>query len=320
MKTAIILFNLGGPDGAGAVQPFLFNLFNDPAIIGAPKPIRWALAHYVSRKRAPKAQAIYARIGGASPLVPQTLAQAAALEKVLGDQFKCFLAMRYWHPMTEQAAIQARDWGAERVILLPLYPQFSFTTTRSSQREWHRVVTKMGWRVPTESICCYPTQDGWIQALADLTGKALDQAPNARILFSAHGLPQQIVDAGDPYPDQVMATAQAVMNVLGSHRDFKVCYQSRVGPLKWIGPATEDELARAGRDKVAVILVPVAFVSEHSETLVELDMEYAELAAHAGVPDYIRVPTVSTHPRFVAGLADLVRGEKSGCTCKKGCA
>ncbi|OAN49582.1 ferrochelatase [Magnetospirillum moscoviense] len=310
-KTAVVLFNMGGPDSLEAVEPFLFNLFNDKAIIGAPWPIRPLLAKLISSRRAPVAKEIYRQIGGASPILRETKAQASALEFALGEGFKVFVAMRYWHPFTAETVAAVKAWGADRVVLLPLYPQFSTTTNRSSLRAWAAQAAKAKLNLPTESICCYPAQAGLIAAMAELVRAGLSKASahgRPRVLFSAHGLPQGVVDRGDPYPMHVEMTARAVVSASGlDDLDWGVCYQSRVGPLKWIGPATEDELARAGADKVPVVVVPIAFVSEHSETLVELDIEYRHRAGSLGIPAYIRVPTVSAHPAFIEGLAELVR-------------
>lgn len=307
-KTAVILFNLGGPDCLDAVEPFLFNLFNDPAIIGAPGLIRTLLARFISSRRGPTARDIYAKLGGKSPLVEETDKQAKALEQVLGEGHKVFVAMRYWHPFAAEALAAAREWGANRVVLLPLYPQFSTTTTRSSLREWRKLAAQ--WDVATEIVCCYPDEPGLVTALAQLVREGYNQAKKAgrpRILFSAHGLPQRVVDKGDPYPRHVELTARAVVGAMGiPDIDWVLCYQSRVGPLKWIGPSIEQELERAGEDGIPVVVVPIAFVSEHSETLVELDIEYRHRAEGLGVPAYVRVPAVGHHADFIAGLARLV--------------
>jgi len=327
MKTAVVLFNLGGPDSLDAIRPFLFNLFNDKAIISLPQPWRWLLARYISGKRAPVARGIYNHLGGSSPLLKQTLDQATALEAALGKDFKVVVAMRYWHPFADQALKQVQDWGAERVILLPLYPQFSTTTTGSSLKQWHQLAA--GSFQETKVVCCYPVLPGFVEAMAELIRGHYSQAlahGKPRLLFSAHGLPQSIVDKGDPYQRQVEQSAAAIVEKLGiSDLDWAICYQSRVGRAKWIGPSTEEELARAGSDKVPVVVIPVAFVSEHSETLVELDIEYRHLAEQLAIPAYFRVPTVQSHPSFIQGLAQLVtdphqtRGKACGsqCLCKE---
>lgn len=311
MTRAVVLFNLGGPDTPEAVRPFLFNLFNDPAIVGAPTPVRYLLARWISARRAKTARAIYAEIGGGSPLLANTRAQAAALEHALGDGTRVFIAMRYWHPMSDETARAVRAMAPERVVLLPLYPQFSGTTTGSSRLAWRRAAAAAGLAAPTTAVCCYPSEPGFIGAVTDLARAGYDEASRAgrpRVLFSAHGLPKRVVAAGDPYQWQVEQSAAAIVAALGiAGLDWAICYQSRVGPLEWIGPSTEAEIARAGRDRVPVVLVPIAFVSEHSETLVELDIEYRRRAAEHGVPHYHRVPTVSTHPLFIGGLARLVR-------------
>jgi len=318
MKTAVVLFNLGGPDSPDAVQPFLQNLFSDPAIITVPGPIRWLLARLISRRRAPVARKIYAEIGGRSPLLPNTQAQAEALRAALGGETKVFIAMRYWHPLTEAAAAEVKSWSPERVVLLPLYPQFSTTTTESSFAAWDRAAKAIGLAVPTARLCCYPDDAGFVVATARLLAKTIEMAGGPyRILFSAHGLPKKIVDTGDPYPWQVERSAHAVMEALGAKDDWIVCYQSRVGPLEWIGPSTEDEIRRAASDKVTPVIVPLSFVSEHSETLVELDREYRHLAEASGAPGFLRVPTVSTDASFIDGLARLAKaapdGLSSGC-------
>jgi ferrochelatase len=322
MTTAVILYNLGGPDGPDDVRPFLFNLFNDPMIIGAPAPIRWLLAQVISRKRAPIAREIYAHIGGGSPLLANTRAQADAVEAALnagGDEsYKCFVAMRYWHPMCDAVMKEVIEAQPDRIVLLPLYPQFSTTTVGSMMRVWERAARKQKLDIPVTALCCYPTDPGFIGAVSGLLASALEgvsrDTKDVRVLFSAHGLPKQIVEGGDPYQSQVEQTAAAVMAKLGQELDWLCCYQSRVGPLEWIGPSTDDEIERAGADGKSVVIVPIAFVSEHSETLVELDIEYRDLAEKAGVTAYVRVTTVGTAPAFIDGLADLVRANiAAGC-------
>ncbi len=317
-KTAIVLLNLGGPDSLEAVRPFLFNLFNDPAIIGAPKLIRLAIAHLISRRRAPIAAKIYEEMGGKSPIMEQTEAQANALSNSLSDDgnTKTFICMRYWHPMSDAVVTQVKEYAPDHVILLPLYPQFSTTTSRSSLEDWKRAAETGGLSVPTTDICCYSDQQSFINAHGALLRDVLfnlSKDARPRVLFSAHGLPEKIIKGGDPYQWQVQQTAKRIVELLMfDGLDYAVCYQSRVGPLKWIGPSTVEELERAGRDKVPVILVPIAFVSEHSETLVELDIEYRELAHELGVPEYYRIPALATHPFFIEGLRELCLSVQAG--------
>jgi protoporphyrin/coproporphyrin ferrochelatase len=313
VKLAVVLFNLGGPDSLDAVEPFLRNLFSDPAILSFPRFVRGPMARIIAARRAPFARDIYKKIGGRSPIVEETRAQAEALDKVLaerGVEAKSFIAMRCWHPFSDEAAAAVKAWGADSIVLLPLYPQFSTTTTGSSFTDWDRAAAKAGLSAPVTRICCYPDDRGFIAAGAALIHQTFTRAKagvNYRLLLSAHGLPKRIVSKGDPYQWQVERTAAALVDALGiKGLDWAVCYQSRVGPLEWIGPATDDEIRRAGAERRGIVLTPIAFVSEHSETLVELDLEYAHLAAQVGVMDYLRVPTVSTHPDFITGLGDLV--------------
>ena len=321
-RTAVVLFNLGGPDRPEAVEPFLFNLFADPAIIALPNPLRWLLARMISRRRAPVAREIYASIGGGSPLLEETQAQAAALEVRLNGpgkpETRVFICMRYWHPMSAETAADVAAFAPDQVVELPLYPQYSTTTSASSLSDWRRAAGGAGVTGDARAVCCYPTAAGFIEAQADLVAEGIAAAKETgtpRVLFSAHGLPKKVIAKGDPYQWQVERTAAAVVDALHARGvggfDPVVCYQSKVGPLEWIGPATEDEIRRAGADRVPLVVTPIAFVSEHSETLVELDIEYREVAEHAGVPAYHRVPAVGTAPAFIAALAGAVE-EASG--------
>jgi ferrochelatase len=311
-RTAIVLFNLGGPDSLDAVRPFLFNLFNDKAIFRLPQPLRSLLAAFVAKRRAPTAIEIYRHLGGSSPLLENTEAQAKALQAALGGgpNIRVFIAMRYWHPFTEQTVSDVQDWGPDEIVLLPLYPQFSTTTTASSILAWTTSARALNLNVPTRSICCYPDAPGFIRSAADLIAPALDQAASygkPRLLLSAHGLPETVVKAGDPYQLHCEMTAKAIVAALGRpDLDWSLCYQSRVGPMKWIGPSTDAEIRRSGQDKVPVVVAPVAFVSEHSETLVEIEIEYRKLAGDVGVPYFRRVPAVATAPSFLETLAGLV--------------
>jgi ferrochelatase len=241
--------------------------------------------------------------------LPETLKQGEALEievakRVSNVSFKCFPAMRYWRPFVRDAAAAAIDWHATDAILLPLYPQFSSTTTASSLDAWERASD-----LPCSTICCYPAGRDFAQAHADAileTWRNAGSPANPRVLFSAHGLPKGVIARGDPYQWQVEQSVDAVKRLLPPEWETRVCYQSRVGPMKWIGPSTEHEIKTAGREKAGVIVAPIAFVSEHVETLVELDIEYGRLARALKLPFYLRAPTPAAAPRFIAALADLV--------------
>ncbi|MFO1186889.1 MAG: ferrochelatase [Alphaproteobacteria bacterium] len=310
MKRAVVLLNLGGPDSLEAVEPFLISLFSDPAILRVPGFVRGLLARAIARRRAPEARAIYAKMGGASPILAETTAQAGALAEVLGDS-EVLVAMRHWHPRAREVAEDITARGIEDVILLPLYPQFSTTTTGSSLADFERALKGVGYGGRVRRICCYPDLGGFIGTMAEGVRAALGEARRfgrPKVLLSAHGLPERIVQAGDPYQWQVEQTAAALVAAIGDpDLDWTVCYQSRVGPLKWIGPETRTEIEAASAAGRPIVVVPVAFVSEHSETLVELDIEYRALAAAA--PAYFRVPTVRAKAEFAAGLASLVSGE-----------
>ena len=362
-KVAVVLFNLGGPDSQEAIAPFLMNFFTDPNIIRVPMPFRWLIAKLISRRRSRReAGDSYGLLGNVSPLLANSRVQAEALEENLNTSprrrpgssdstekdsgfrrnddasvYKTFVCMRYWHPMADEIAAQVKAWGAEEIVLLPLYPQFSTTTTWSSLGVWRRAVRKVGLNTPSSMICCYPFEGGFIQASAENILVAYRQALQdghkaPRILFSAHGLPESVVKGGDPYQWQCEQTAEKIAAQLAvilseakdpgieapdpsalrpqddsKKLDWRICYQSRVGPMKWIGPSTEEELERAARDNTAVIIYPHAFTQEHVETLVELDIEYRHKAEAMGLPGYYRAATAGTHPAFIDGLATLVR-------------
>lgn len=311
MRLAVVLFNLGGPDGPQAVRPFLANLFADPAIIGLPAVLRAPLAQFIAARREKLAQANYAKMGGASPLLAETQAQAEALAERLGGgdmEARVFIAMRYWRPFTAEAAAAVAAFAPDEIVLLPLYPQYSTTTTASSVAEWARLYRGPG---RSRTVCCYPAAEGLAEANAEAireTWEAAGRPANLRLLFSAHGLPQRVVEGGDPYRAQVEAAAAAVSARLPEFTDWRVCFQSRVGPLKWLEPDTESEIRAAAAEGKGVLVSPIAFVSEHVETRVELDIDYAETAAKAGCAPYLRAPTVAVRAAFIAELARAALG------------
>ena len=317
-KIAVVLFNLGGPDSKNAIRPFLMNFFMDKNIIRLPLPFRCLLATMISRRRSRReAGDSYGELGDKSPFLDNTRIQAAALEKALKSSdkehnFKTFICMRYWYPMSPQIVREVREWDADRIVLLPLYPQYSTTTTRSSLQVWNKALFEAGMNPPSSMICCYPRNEGFITAAADHIRAQYEQArkdghENIRILFSAHGLPESIIKDGDPYQWQCEQTVEGIVQKLGiENLDYQSCYQSRVGPKKWIGPSLDETLDKAAADKKSVVIFPHAFTQEHVETLVELDVEYREMAHKLGIEGYYRAATVSDHPAFIKGLAKLV--------------
>jgi len=320
-KTAVILFNLGGPDSKASIKPFLFNFFMDKNIIGAPLPVRFFLAKMISIRRSKReAGDSYGELGDKSPLLENSTAQANLLQDMLNEQkvgdFKTFICMRYWHPMADEVVKQVQEYAPDEILLLPLYPQFSTTTTRSSLQVWDKACHKTGLNIPTTTVCCYPWDTGYIkgcaQNIAEIYNQSIEKSDKPlRILLSAHGLPEKIITAGDPYQWQCEQSAKKIMEEFSNltaieNPDWQICYQSRVGPLKWIGPSTEEALQKAADDKVGVVILPHAFTQEHVETLVEIEIEYREEAEKMGLHDFFRVPTVGVNGIFMTGLKSLV--------------
>ena len=326
-KIAVLLLNLGGPTELSAVKPFLFNLFNDKAIISLPQPFRYFLAKLISGKREKEAKIIYSQLGGKSPLLENTQAQANALERILNKakdkNFKAFSLMRYWIPRADEVAEKIKKFQPDRILLLPLYPQFSTTTTKSSIEEWYKVADKHCITANTHSVCCYYNNNAFLRSHAIKIKILYDKikknnSRKIRILFSAHGIPMNRIKKGDPYQYQIEQTAEGIVKELSiKNLDYVVCYQSKVGPLEWLSPSTEDEIHRASEEGIAIIIIPVAFVSEHSETLIELDIEYKKIFINSGNNDYYRVPTLDCHELFIKSLAsicnDALHSENFGC-------
>ena len=318
MKKAVILFNLGGPDSIDAVEPFLFNLFNDPAIISLPGIFRFPLAKLISKRRTPTAKAIYEEMGGKSPILEETTAQAKAVEKSLEqeeDEYKCFIVMRCWHPRAEDVIKKVKDFNPEQIILLPLYPQYSNATSGSSIKEWLNVCKKESLRTETKIICCYPTEKDFILSYANLIKEKIDNSNLAEttVIFSAHGLPENKIKQGDPYQWQVEQTVNELVKKMSiKNLNYILSYQSRVGPLKWIGPSTDIVIKNEAQKNKIIVVVPVAFVSEHSETLVELDIEYKKLAIDHGSKGYLRVPAVTVNQDFINSLKSSILEASSG--------
>ncbi len=310
-KIGVVLLNMGGPDSLEAIQPFLYNLFSDHDIIQIPKPIQKPVAFLISKIRAKKTEEYYKVMGGKSPQKEQTEAQAYALQKELGEKYKIVVAMRYWHPFTEEALEKLKNEDLEKIILLPLYPQFSKTTTGSSFNEFYRKLEKFKKEgnfknievVEIKSYHNYPT---YIKSMVENIKQNLPEYRDYHFLFSAHSLPEKVIKEGDPYQKQIEETVKLIKEHF-IEVEHSLAYQSKVGPVKWLEPMTDEmiiELAKKGIKKLAVI--PVAFVSEHSETLYELDIEYGKLAKEHGIEEYKRIPTLQTHPTFIKALKELV--------------
>ena len=312
MKKAIILFNLGGPDKLENVEPFLFNLFNDPAILDLPTFLRYPLAKLISNRRAPVAKKIYAELGGSSPILKLTREQSDALEIKLNqtqekDEYKCFIIMRCWNPRAKDVIKDVQLYGPDEVVLMPLYPQYSAATSGSSIKEWKDVCKKNNYHVKTSTICCYPTDQNFINAHTKEIIKKIKDLKNFKLIFSAHGLPEKNIKKGDPYQWQVEQSVKKIVESLNDENlDWILSYQSRVGPLKWIGPSTETIIIENSKIGKHIVLVPIAFVSEHSETLVELDIEYKEIADANGCKNYTRVPALGINEDFIKAMSELI--------------
>ncbi len=354
-KIAIVLFNLGGPNSLSSVKHFLFSLFYDRAIINLPNPLRFILAKIIATSRNKKSQQIYSLIGNKSPILQETESQRAAITKklrqTLDEDFKVFIAMRYFYPNSQEAVKKINKYNPSEIILLPLYPQFSSTTTGSSIKDFisslyknkfsisnklqelirYMNSIKAGWIfkymntksckteqihilknekfVYIKTVCCYPIDNEFIKSHLSLIKQSLKQLKDKekfRMLFSAHGLPVKTIKAGDPYQWQVEKTVESLVSKLSiDNLDYKITYQSRIGPVEWLKPNTEDEIKIAGEESKSLIIVPIAFVSEHAETLVELDIEYRKIASKYEIK-YIRIPALGINRLFINSLTKMV--------------
>ncbi len=317
---AVVLFQLGGPDSPDAVEPFLFNLFMDPDIIDFQflNSVRRPLARFFSRRRRGIVARHYDEIGGKSPILELTNRQAASLEAILRDRnirATVFVAMRYWRPLTSDVVRSVRDGGFDRIVLLPLYPQYSKATTLSSTHEWTRQTTAIGLDLPTHLICCYPNHPLLIKAFVqqiEKTLKRFGQTPHEEVdlVFSAHGIPLSFIEAGDPYQLQIEETVHRVVDAGNWKSPHVLCYQSKVGRREWLGPSlsqTVRVLAQKGRKRLLV--VPVAFVTEHIETLHEINIEVRAEAHELGIRQFEMMPALNDHPAFIRCLADLVEAQ-----------
>jgi ferrochelatase len=314
-RTGVVLFQLGGPDSLEAVEPFLYNLFCDPDIIDLPLAFlfRKALARYISRSRAPKVQEYYRYMGGKSPILPLTQRQATALAlalRPLGNP-RVVIAMRYWHPMTDAAVRELQQNGVKRVVLLPLFPQYSRSTTGSSVHEWERAAASLGYAPHVHLIEEYCEHPSYVRAIVRNIRIALERVPasdrqKVHLVFSAHGTPLSLVRAGDPYQSHVIRTCNAVVRAGDFGLPHYLCYQSKVGPQKWLEPSLVQTVARLAAEQVThVIVVPLAFVTDHSETLWEINHEVRMAALRSGITYFDMSPALNASPLFIDALADL---------------
>lgn len=312
--TALILLNMGGPDSLDAVEPFLYNLFCDRELIQLPagallqKPFAKMISHF----RAKKVVENYRAIGGKTPLLEWTQKQAAGIATRLGARFKPYVIMRYWHPFAEDVLAEIKSAGLETAIVVSMYPHYTGATTGSSVNDFKRAAAKVYPELEYQLIEEWYDWPGYLDALANRVNEGLDtfhdlMRDEVQILFSAHALPKKFIDRGDPYQEHVEATVREVMQRVG-HYDWSIAYQSRSGPVKWMEPGTDEvisELAEAGHR--ALLMVPVSFVSDHIETLEEIDIEYRDLATTQGIVHFCRAPSLNDHDDFLSAIADLVR-------------
>jgi ferrochelatase len=318
-KVGVVLFNLGGPDSQDAVQPFLYNLFNDPEIINFPGSFlfRKGIAKLISSLRYKRIQEQYAEIGGKSPLLEFSRKQAALLKTELGSRgvdSHVTLAMRYWHPFTDEAIADLEAVGVDRLVLLPLYPQFSKSTTGSSFKEWDRRIKDSGVlkELPAMKVSSYETFEPYLHSVSKRIEETLarfpeDQRDSVVVLFSAHGTPMKLVREGDPYSHQIAKTVEAIVAREEFRNEYRLCYQSKVGPQKWLTPSTPDVIEELAKDGVKnMLIVPIAFVSDHLETLFEIGLEFSHMAHDLGVERFEVMEGLNESPYFISALADLV--------------
>ncbi len=318
-RTGILLLNLGGPATPEEIRPFLIRLFSDREIIKLPGgPLFQPLfARLLTRFRLKKVVENYSRIGGASPILELTTAQARGLEQRLVDRGKDVtvgIAMRYTTPTSDEALVAMRDAGVTRLIALTLYPHYSKATTGSSLNELERAMVRTGIDLPLQVVDRYPTEPTYLDAVAENLKACLMTVPEERradatVLFSAHSLPQKLIEEGDPYVDEIEACVRGVRERIGEEQPWLLSYQSRSGPVSWVGPDTRDVINEMAERKVRdVVVIPIAFVSDHIETLYEIDLLYGDQARELGIDGYRRAESLNDSPRFLDALADLAEG------------
>ncbi|PLX45132.1 MAG: ferrochelatase [Deltaproteobacteria bacterium] len=309
MKTGVILLNMGGPDSVEAIQPFLENLFSDPEILRFPLSslLQKPLARFISKKRAVKVAPLYEAMGGESPQCRITAEQVRLLGEELGDNYRVVVAMRYWNPRADAAVREVKEWGAERLVVLPLYPHYSRATTGTSLTDLEASLKAAGLSsLPRVTVTSWEDFPPYVEALAETLKETLKEGEGTTILFSAHGLPERLIKEGDPYLEQIERTVAAVMEHF-SGVPHRLSFQSRTGPVKWLEPYTDEMIKTlAGEGVEELTVLAVSFVSDHIETLQEIDVEYRDLALEAGIKSFRRAPALNVRPTFIGALAKRV--------------
>lgn len=315
MKLGVVLFQLGGPDSLDSIEPFLYNLFSDPDIIDFPfaRIARQPLARLISITRAKHVARHYAAIGGRSPILENTRRQADALETELRKEFdaRVVVAMRYWRPFTAEAIRRLEEFAPSNLVLLPLYPQFSSTTTGSSLNEWSRHFHPTGWQPRVHAIRQFHEDPAYLESVIEIVNRSIAEFADPRdvnVIFSAHSVPLSVIANGDPYQRDIERTVDLVWQRGQWPARHHLCYQSKVGASKWLAPSMHDTLRRLGAENRShLLIVPVSFVSDHVETLYELDIEHRAEARSLGIEDYRMTPGLNDSPSFIQALAGLVR-------------
>ena len=317
MKLGVLVFNLGGPESLRDVKPFLYRLFSDPEIIRIRwSPLRKVVAYAIATLRKNKSQGYYKLIGGGSPLRRLTEEQAAALESELrrrGLDAQCFVGMCTWKPLLSEAVQRVEQSSVDRLVIMPLFPQYSFTTTRAGTEALRKLLGKSARlkALNTTWISTWAEHPTYIESFCSSIERELakfSEPDKVQLLFSAHSIPESYVREGDPYLDQTKASMERIMDRLGRKNPYQLSFQSKIGPVKWLEPATNTVLVEYGKRGVAnVLVVPISFVSEHIETLYELDILYQKVANDAGIPNFRRVPALNSDPLFIRALADIIQ-------------
>ena len=315
-KLGIVLFNLGGPETLLDVKPFLYKLFSDPEIIRIRSDfLRKAVAYSIATLRCRRSQGYYRQIGGGSPLKKITEEQAAALSAEMrwaGSQVDTFVGMCTWHPFFEETLDQVEKSGVDQLVMLPLFPQYSVTTTGSGFSNLKRLISERPALAGLDIrwVSSWQNNPTYIKAFTDLIRKELNKSRHpdeVQILFSAHSIPEKYLQEGDPYLDQTRETVELIAEGLGRRNPYRLSFQSKIGPVKWLEPSTNDAIVELGKQGIQdVLVVPVSFVSEHIETLYELDILYKQVAADAGIGDFRRVPALNCDPTFILALREIV--------------